>query len=100
MKKTAGNTTNVNRNFAKKVNADVSKLIKNIKSVIFTGIATEIGVDSSARDSSNRGFYTVVIRDCVSSWNKELHNSSLKALENICLVHSASDILAQWGKAT
>lgn len=73
---------------------------KNINTVIFTGIATEIGVDSSARDSSNRGFYTIVIQDCVSSWNKELHASSLRALENICMVNSASDILAEWEKIT
>ena len=36
-----------------------------IITVVFTGIATEFGVESSARDVFNRGFYSVVVSDCV-----------------------------------
>jgi nicotinamidase-related amidase len=36
-----------------------------IITIVFTGIATEIGIESSARDAFNRGFYSVVISDCV-----------------------------------
>ena len=38
-----------------------------IITVIFTGIDTEYGIESSARDAFNRGFYSVVVSDCVSS---------------------------------
>jgi nicotinamidase-related amidase len=38
-----------------------------IISVVFTGIATEYGIESSARDAFNRGLYSVVVSDCVSS---------------------------------
>jgi nicotinamidase-related amidase len=37
-----------------------------INAVVFTGIATEFGVESSARDAFNRGFYCVVVSNCVS----------------------------------
>lgn len=33
---------------------------RNINTIIFTGIATEIGVESSARYAANRGFYPVI----------------------------------------
>ena len=51
---------------------------RNISTIIFTGITTEIGVESSARDASNRGFYPVVVSDCVSSMDKEAHDRSLQ----------------------
>lgn len=69
---------------------------RGINTILFTGIATEIGIDSSARDCSNRGFYTIVVQDCVSSSDKEMHVSSLKALQKICLVTPAADITAEW----
>lgn len=69
---------------------------RGIDTVLFTGIATEIGIDSSARDCSNRGFYTIVVQDCVSSSDKEMHESALKALKTICLVTPAADITTEW----
>ena len=69
---------------------------RGIDTVIFTGIATEIGVASSARDSSNRGFYTIVVEDCVSSSSKELHEAALKTLSSVCLVIPSKDIRQVW----
>jgi len=44
------------------------RMLRNagINAVVFTGIATEFGVESSARDAFNRGFYCVVVSNCVS----------------------------------
>ena len=69
---------------------------RNIRTVLFSGIATEIGVASSARDASNRGFYTIVLSDCVSSVDKEMHEASLKVLQRICLVMPSTDVMSQW----
>ena len=44
---------------------------RGVKSLIFTGIATEMGVELSARDAAARGFYPVIATDCVSSMNKD-----------------------------
>ncbi len=68
-----------------------------VKTILFTGIATNVGVDSSARDSCNRGFYTLVISDCVSSNNREMHELSLKVLgHSVCHVVPSSEIAEQW----
>ena len=69
---------------------------RGINTILFTGISTEIGVDSSARDSANRGFYTVVVEDCVSSSDKEMHESALRTLGKVCLVLPSKDIMKQW----
>jgi nicotinamidase-related amidase len=66
---------------------------RNITTLIFTGIATEMGIESSARDASNRGFYPVVVSDCVSSLDKDAHDRSLKTMAKLFLVETADNIL-------
>lgn len=65
---------------------------RNIKTLIFTGIATEIGIESSARDAANRGFYSVVATDCVSSMDKEAHNRSLENMKKMFICESSQTI--------
>lgn len=69
---------------------------RGIETLLFTGISTEIGIDSSARDAANRGFYTIVVEDCVSSPDKEMHESALKIMKRICLVKNSRDIVGEW----
>ncbi len=66
---------------------------RNITTLIFTGIATEMGIESSARDASNRGFYPVVVSDCVSSLDKDAHERSLKTMAKLFIVETAGNIL-------
>ena len=47
-----------------------------IITIVFTGIATELGVTSSAMDALNRDFYTIVVSDAVSSSDKDAHTHS------------------------
>lgn len=69
---------------------------RGIDTILFTGIRTEIGIDSSARDSANRGFYTIVIEDCVSSGDKEMHESALRTLRSVCLIIPSKEIMKEW----
>jgi nicotinamidase-related amidase len=66
---------------------------RSITTIIFTGIATEMGIESSARDASNRGFYTVVVSDCVSSMDREAHERSLKNMDKLFIVEKAATLL-------
>ena len=66
---------------------------RHITTLIFTGISTEIGIESSARDASNRGFYPVVISDCVSSSDQEAHERSLNNLEKVVIVKNSAEIV-------
>jgi nicotinamidase-related amidase len=69
---------------------------RGIETIIFTGISTEMGIASSARDSGNRGFYTVVVEDAVSTTDEEIHRSCLMILERIVLVEPSHKIIGCW----
>ncbi|MFC1918104.1 cysteine hydrolase [Chloroflexota bacterium] len=69
---------------------------RGIDTILFTGIATEIGISSSARDAASRGFYPVVVRDCVSSSDAEMHEAALKTLQRVSLVVLSQDIMQEW----
>ena len=67
---------------------------RSVKSLLFTGIATEMGVELSARDAAARGFYPVIATDCVSSMNRDSHDRSLANLARLTTLASAKEILA------
>ncbi len=67
-----------------------------LTTLIFTGIATEMGVESSDREAFNRGFFAIIARDAVSSMNKEAHERSLKNMEGMFIVMNNAEIMAMW----
>jgi len=69
-----------------------------IVTVIFAGIATECGIESCARDAFSRGFYSVVVSDCVSSPNKERHERSIENMKSLLSVIESKEILKFWSK--
>ena len=81
------------------VGTNFESLMRNrgIDTILFTGIATEVGIDSSARDASNLGFYTIVVQDCVSTRDtEEMNEWALKILKKVCLVVPSTEIVAEW----
>jgi nicotinamidase-related amidase len=97
-------STNVNYvvELARKSNIPIffTSMLRNagIITIVFTGIATEFGVESSARDAFNRGFYSVVISDCVSSPYKEGHDRSLENMKNFITIINSKEIENIWLK--
>src|SRR3990172_6906544 len=54
---------------------------RNIKTILIGGVATEGGGEGTARSARNLGYDVVVLRDCVGSRNRELHDMALKLME-------------------
>ena len=69
---------------------------RGIETILFTGIATEYGVEHSAREAAVRGFYPVVVSDCVSSMDKAAHEMALKIMLRLCLESPSKDIIKEW----
>ena len=69
-----------------------------ITTIIFTGISTEMGIESSARAAGNRGFFPVVVADAVSSPSKEGHERSLANMRNLMPLVSADELSGFWKK--
>ena len=69
---------------------------REIRTILFTGISTEMGIEHSARESAVRGFYTIVVSDCVSSPDQTTHEASLKMMQRLMLVVPSQEILKEW----
>lgn len=66
---------------------------RGITTILFTGIATEMGVETSARDAAARGFYPVVVTDCVSSMDQAAHERSLANMGKMFVTADSEAIL-------
>ena len=82
------------------IDTGFERMLRNagIITVVFTGIATEFGVESSARDALNRGFYSVVVSDCVSSPYKDGHDRSLENMKNLITIINSKELENIWLK--
>ena len=70
---------------------------RNIKTILIGGVATEGGVEGTARSARNLGYDVVVLRDCVGSRSRELHELALKLMEQTHFdIASASEIADIW----
>lgn len=69
-----------------------------ISTIVFTGISTEIGIESSARDAGNRGFFPVVVSDAVSSRDQQAHSRSLENLKNLMPIVMTEELASFWAK--
>ena len=80
------------------IDTGFERMLRNasIITVVFTGIATKFGVESSARGAFNRGFYSAVISDCVSSPDKNGHNRSLENMKNLITVINSKELENIW----
>jgi nicotinamidase-related amidase len=80
------------------IDTGFERMLRNagIITVVFTGIATEFRIESSARDAFNRGFYSVVLSDCVSSPDKEGHYKSLENMKNLITIINSKELQNIW----
>src|SRR3954469_22354850 len=82
------------------IGTDFERMIRNagITTIIFSGIATELGIESSARDALNRDFYSVIVSDAVSSSDKDAHMRSLQNMEIFLTVVSTDELASIWSR--
>jgi nicotinamidase-related amidase len=70
--------------------------LHGIRTIIHTGIATEVGILPTAWHAVNLGFFVVVPRDCVGPMIKEHHAEAMSMLSRLTMVRDASEIVAAW----
>ena len=51
---------------------------RGIRTLVITGVATNICIDSTLRDAFLRDYYVVVPAECVGSANRALHEATLQ----------------------
>ena len=73
-----------------------------IETLIMTGIATNVCVESTARDAYQRDFRVVMVEDCCASMSEEAHEATLNTFRRGWggLVCKAEDVVAAWPAVT
>ena len=74
---------------------------RDIKSLVMTGVATNVCVESTLREAFFHGYYIVMPPDCVGSANVPLHEATIKSVEFIFgHVPESGQVMDVWlGKA-
>ena len=83
------------------VGTHLENLLRNreIKSLILTGVSTEVGIETTARHASCLGFIPIVVEDGVGSSNKDLHNMALNVMRGMFELQNTSYIIDKLGHA-
>jgi nicotinamidase-related amidase len=68
-----------------------------IRNFLATGLVTQGCVESTCRDASN-DYFVVVLRDCVDSSRRDLHEANLKIMESRYDVVSSKQVLEIWNR--
>ncbi|MCL2025829.1 MAG: cysteine hydrolase [Leptospirales bacterium] len=65
---------------------NIDKILQEtgIQTLVFTGLATSQCVETSARDSSDRGYNVIHIEDAQADYSETFHNTSLFASQGVC----------------
>ena len=72
-----------------------------IKTLVMTGVATDVCVESTTRDACFRDYRVVLAEDCVAGFSAERHRASLSVLSrSFGTVASSLDIAAAWLSGT
>ena len=73
---------------------------RGIRTLVMTGVATDVCVDSTLRDGYFNGYYIVVPADCVGSHVRHLHDATLESVgAHFGSVTTQADLIACWKAA-
>ena len=72
---------------------------RGIKTVITTGVSTNVCVESTLRDAFETGYYVCLPSDATASWNMALHESTIETIRHrFGIVTKTEDIEDIWNK--
>ena len=80
-----------------KMDATLRRL--GVQTLLFTGIATNGCVEATVRDAFARGYYAVVLADCVGAYDLDLQRYSLKNMAtHFALISSTQAVQEAWAQ--
>ncbi len=81
------------------INTDLNTVLKakDIESVLVTGIATNVCVETTARDAYMYDYYVTMVGDCAAAYDPKLHESTLENIRcHFGLVATSDEIIQTW----
>jgi nicotinamidase-related amidase len=75
--------------------------VKDVNTLVLTGVATHFAVEGTARDAVDRGYRVLVLEDCCASRMREVHDFSINViLRSLCHVTTADSFIRALGAKT
>lgn len=81
------------------INTDLNTVLraKGVESVLVTGVATNVCVETTARDAYMFDYYVTFVEDCAAAYDPKLHESTLENMRrHFGLVASSQEIAETW----
>lgn len=78
------------------VNSSLDFVLRNrdINTLILTGVATNITIESTARTATDLGYRAIVLTDCVSADSQENHDAAIRTLGLLAEVSTSEDLFS------
>ena len=70
-----------------------------IRTLVFCGVATDIGIDLSAKHAFALGYFSVVVEDAVGSYTDERHHAALTSMRAFLPLVSTQFVVDTWAAA-
>jgi ureidoacrylate peracid hydrolase len=68
-----------------------------VKSLLFTGVATEVCVESSLRDGLFNEYFVTLVQDCAATYSQDAHDASVRVVgKHFGTVVNGSDLAQIW----
>lgn len=78
---------------------DVRLKARNIKNMVLAGVATDIGVEFTARHGMAKGYYAVIAEDATGAYTAQAQERSIAFMRGWFPIASASEIATIWRDA-
>ena len=75
---------------------DLRLKARGIATIVLAGVATDIGIEFTARHALASGYYSVVSEDATGAYSDEAHDRSISYLKTWTPVVSAAEICRIW----
>jgi ureidoacrylate peracid hydrolase len=77
---------------------DIILRSNEIKTLIVTGVSTNVCIDNTVRDGFFLNYYIILVEDCTYSWDQELRLATFKTVKKrFGMVISSKQISKVWG---
>lgn len=69
---------------------------RGLRTIVMIGCTTDGGVEATVREGYHRGYFMVVVRDCVGTYTEDGHNAALKRMERQADVVDSAELIRLW----
>ncbi len=83
------------------INTDLNTVLKakGVESVLVTGVATNVCVETTARDAFMYDYYVTMVSDCSAAYSEAMHQSTLENIrQHFGVVATSEEIIQTWTK--